>query len=232
MVRQPVHLTALIPWQASTSSKPVHRAHTFACNWQPFLNDSAEGRRMTVEIISWSKEQNWAVIFPTMWYVGPAKPQISLRIRAVWSEPLLVTWIFYDFKATARTAFGVSKFNRRLHRLVWVYTCQNATLLEITCRGWNWSVHFEIDTNTIWSDLRLFQMLNYGWESDVVCLVLLSCTSVYWCLVVTCWDRADLLALVCDVLLWSCHFPIGILDQMWCLIVSIPDLCPLSNFNC
>ena len=31
------------------------RAHTFACNWQqPFLNESAEGRRMTVEIISWS----------------------------------------------------------------------------------------------------------------------------------------------------------------------------------
>ena len=24
-----------------------------------------------------------------MWYVGPAKPQISLPIRAVWSEPLL-----------------------------------------------------------------------------------------------------------------------------------------------
>ena len=29
--------------------------HTFACNWQqPFLNESAEGRKMTVEIISWS----------------------------------------------------------------------------------------------------------------------------------------------------------------------------------
>ena len=28
--------------------------------------------------------------FPTMWYVGPAKVKISLRIRAVWSEPFLV----------------------------------------------------------------------------------------------------------------------------------------------
>ena len=28
--------------------------------------------------------------FPTMWYVRPPKPQISLHIRAVWSEPLLV----------------------------------------------------------------------------------------------------------------------------------------------
>ena len=34
--------------------------------------------------------------------------------------------------------------------------------------------------------------------------------------------------LVYAVYLLSCHFPIGILGQMWCLIVSITDLCPLS----
>ena len=55
MAGQSVHLTALFPGQAWTSSLQVLRAHTFACNWQqPFLNDSAEGRRMTVETISWS----------------------------------------------------------------------------------------------------------------------------------------------------------------------------------
>ena len=73
--------------------------------------------------------------FLTMWYVRPAKPQISLRIRAVWSESLLVAWIFYECWATYRTSFGDSKLKGRLHRLVWVYTCQNVTLLEITCRG-------------------------------------------------------------------------------------------------
>ena len=52
-------------------------------------------------------------------------------------------------------------------------------------------------------------------------------TSVYMCLVVTCWERADLLALVCGVLLWVCYYPIGILGQVWYLIVSIPDLCTL-----
>ena len=31
------------------------------------------------------------------------------------------------------------------------------------------------------------------------CFVMLSCTSVCRCLVVTCWERADILALVCDV---------------------------------
>ena len=33
--------------------------------------------------------------FSRMWYVWPAKAQTSLRICAVWPEPLLVAWIFY-----------------------------------------------------------------------------------------------------------------------------------------
>ena len=51
-----------------------------------------------------------------------------------------------------------------------------------------------------------------------------------FCLVVTCWERADLLALVCGVKLWVCHCPIGILGQVWYLIVSIPDICTLICF--
>ena len=46
------------------------------------------------------------------------------------------------------------------------------------------------------------------------------CASVYMCLVVTCWERADLLALVCGVLLLVFHFSIGILGHVWYLIVS------------
>ena len=57
------------------------------------------------------------------------------------------------------------------------------------------------------------------------------CASVYMCLVVICWERSDLLALVCGVLLWVCHFPIGILGQVWYLIVSIPNLCTLTYFK-
>ena len=56
------------------------------------------------------------------------------------------------------------------------------------------------------------------------------CASVYMCFVVTCWERADLLALVCGVLLRVCHFPICILGQVWYLSVSIPDLCTLTYF--
>ena len=30
----------------------------------------------------------------------------------------------------------------------------------------------------------------------------------------------------------ECYFPIGMLGQVWYLIVLIPDLCPLSYFYC
>ena len=73
--------------------------------------------------------------FPTMLNVRPAKPQISLRRRAVWSEHLLVDWIFCDCKATNWTSLVIPNLKTRLHRLLRVYSCQNATLLEITGRG-------------------------------------------------------------------------------------------------
>ena len=56
-------------------------------------------------------------------------------------------------------------------------------------------------------------------------------SSVYVCLVITCWGRADLLALVCGVLLLVCYFPIGILGQVLYLIVSIPDICTHTYFT-
>ena len=54
--------------------------------------------------------------------------------------------------------------------------------------------------------------------------------SVHCCLVVTCWERADLLALVGDVYCIFVTFPCGILGQLWYLIVSFPDLCRLFYF--
>ena len=55
------------------------------------------------------------------------------------------------------------------------------------------------------------------------------CASVYLCLVVTCWESADLLALVCGVF-FVCHFLIGFQGQVWYLIVTIPDLCTLLTW--
>ena len=40
------------------------------------------------------------------------------------------------------------------------------------------------------------------------------CASVYLCFVVTCWEKADLLALVCGVCCEFVTFPFGILGQV------------------
>ena len=55
--------------------------------------------------------------------------------------------------------------------------------------------------------------------------------SVQCCLVVTCWENADLLVLVGDVYCIFVTDPCGILGQVWYLIVSFPDLCRLSYFD-
>ena len=47
--------------------------------------------------------------------------------------------------------------------------------------------------------------------------------SVYCCLMVTCRERADLSALVCDVYCDFVTFPFGFLGQVRYLVVSIPD---------
>ena len=69
----------------------------------------------------------------------------------------------------------------------------------------------------------------------IIC-VFVSCVShafapVHCCLVVTCWERAELLAFVGDVYCIFVTFPCGILGQVWYLIVSLPDLCFLSYFS-
>ena len=55
------------------------------------------------------------------------------------------------------------------------------------------------------------------------------CASVNVCFVATCWERADLLALVSGVWLWVCHFSIGALGQVWYLIVSFLIFAPLIS---
>ena len=57
--------------------------------------------------------------------------------------------------------------------------------------------------------------------------------SVHYSLVVTCWERAALLALL--YVMFSCvffTFPCGVLGKVWYVIASIPDLCLLTYFVC
>ena len=53
--------------------------------------------------------------------------------------------------------------------------------------------------------------------------------SVHCSLMVNCWERADLLALL--YVMFYCvfvTFPFGVLGQVWWMVVLIPDLCLLS----
>ena len=56
--------------------------------------------------------------------------------------------------------------------------------------------------------------------------------SVHCSVVVTCWERVNLLALL--YLRFSCVFVTflcGVLGKVWYLIISIPDLCLLTYFD-
>ena len=68
--------------------------------------------------------------YPTMWYVQPAKPQISACAYAQADQSLCkLLENSMTVKQADQTSFGISKLKRRLHRLA-----QDTTLLEIiTC---------------------------------------------------------------------------------------------------
>ena len=69
-----------------------------------------------------------------MWYVQPAKVQTSLCIRLSLED--------------SKTG-GTSRLKRRLHRLLSVYTCQNATLLEIFWNNNEYAVELLLYTEPI-----------------------------------------------------------------------------------
>ena len=71
-------------------------------------------------------------------------------------------------------------------------------------------------------------MINKMFECKLSC-VCCAFASVGCCLVVACWERAELLALF---VMFGCDFvtfPCGVMGRVWCLIVSIPDFCCLQG---
>ena len=80
----------IVSYQPATKAQTslhINKGSPEPCFSHKYIMRVEEGPGQNVEMRSGMR-------FPTMRYVRPAKPQISLRIRAVWSEPLLVTWIF------------------------------------------------------------------------------------------------------------------------------------------
>ena len=63
-------------------------------------------------------------------------------------------------------SFGVSQLKRRLQRFVWVYTCQNATLLEITCHG---SYYLTEQSLGVHSTLLSLEGITVSWCKHIRC---------------------------------------------------------------
>ena len=98
---------------------------------------------------------------PTKWHVRPAKTQISLGIRPVWSESSLSAWRKLGSLATHWAHSEDSDQTGRMPKLIWVFvgcTCHfvsfvtrrlshEVTTLEIfqcssnTC-GWSWYIAY------------------------------------------------------------------------------------------
>ena len=110
-------------------------------------------------------------------------------------------------------------------------SCKPNILLNIWTKGevggpWN---RFKPSSKNIFTDrsravLPLWIFLLFMFR---VCHVFMS---VHYCLVVICWEMADFLALVCDVLLCFVTFPCGTVGQVWYLFMSDLDICHLSYF--
>ena len=69
---------------------------------------------------------------PTKWHVRPAKTQISLGIRPVWSESSLSAWRNHGSLATQKVHSEDSDRTGRMPRLIWVFLVCTATLLVLS----------------------------------------------------------------------------------------------------
>ena len=116
---------------------------------------------------------------PTIWHLRPAKTQISLGIRPVWSESSLSTWRKLRSLATHWGHSEGSDQTGRMPRLIWVfagrtchfvgfvmrwltlqYYCLNAVMSRSMTKLTKWPVHqlktqISRDIRPVWSESLL-----------------------------------------------------------------------------
>ena len=110
-------------------------------------------------------------------------------------------------------------------------------LCFVTCPNISWSTSKSRARSGPWNWFKLSSKIflltvprRYFFCGSFVLFMSCVChafASVHCCLVVTWRERADLLALVCDVYCDFATFSFCILGQVWCLIVLIPNPCCL-----
>ena len=98
---------------------------------------------------------------PTIRLVRSAKTQISLRIRAVWSESSLIACAFYIFRAIQG---GIKENPCRIwwqYRLIWVFDYHKDLIVGFVVR---WLIVFTCTLN-VWKP-RLFTIVILNFEQD------------------------------------------------------------------
>ena len=111
--------------------------------------------------------------------VRPAKTQISLGIRSVWSESSLSAWRYPGSLATHWAHSEDSDQTGRMPRLIWVFTGRTPILLVLSCRGSNLMenisachvfellVEIRVPRDTVWASKTCWVMANDDIESTV-----------------------------------------------------------------
>ena len=180
------------------------------------------------------KESGWKFFFLTKWQLWelrqllPYMAFVYAWIVPLWADQLLPQLLMEQF---VLCRYNVDTLNICMKECI-IFVCTDSTaifLSKLRSAGLNYNLP-SFFTNFYCAGVSNKHCLLTFFIFFLSCAMPL-CGSVYMCLVVTCWERADLLALFCGVQLWVCHFPTGILGQVWYLIVLIPDLCTQTYFH-
>ena len=111
----------------------------------------AISNKCIIKILSWQKWQSIHIVYiiniscctlfepprdkTDKMTVRPAKTQITLGIRPVWSESSLSAWRNLGLLATCWAHSEDSDQTGRMPRLIWVFAGRTVTLLVLSCRG-------------------------------------------------------------------------------------------------
>ena len=128
-------LQTLSDWKKPASQKKIFNSHLYTIKIQNIW---------TLKHISIIIRKNWKKWFyhrelrhdkTNKMRVRPAKTQISLGIRPVWSESSLCAWRNLGSLATHWAHSEDSDRTGQMPRLIWVFAGHTLTLLVLSCPG-------------------------------------------------------------------------------------------------
>ena len=126
-------------------------------SWREKLQNLIKKRQMSWEdwknlrMKNWKRSSKLRHDKTNKMAVRPAKTQISLGIRPVWSESLLSAWRKFGSLATHWAHSEDSDQTGWMPRLIWVFAERTLILLVLSCGGS--SKHWKLQINCLWLDI-------------------------------------------------------------------------------